>query len=62
MANPMKYQVKVDEQTFEVEIVDLHERPIRVLVDGESFDIWPKGQAHPGVAIQFPSNPGIYSP
>jgi biotin carboxyl carrier protein len=40
----MNYQIKIDDQTFNVEIVDLHERPIRVLVDGESFEIWPEGQ------------------
>jgi glutaconyl-CoA/methylmalonyl-CoA decarboxylase subunit gamma len=43
----MKYQVNVEDQTFNVEIVDLHERPIRVLVDGEIFEIWPEGQNHP---------------
>jgi glutaconyl-CoA/methylmalonyl-CoA decarboxylase subunit gamma len=43
----MNYQIKVDDQTFNVEIVDLHERPIRVLVDGEMFEIWPEGHHLP---------------
>ena len=46
----MKYQIIVDDQVFNVEIVDLHERPIRVFVDGECFEIWPEGpQLHPSV-------------
>lgn len=43
----MKYQINIEDQTFNVEIVDLHERPIRVLVDGEIFEIWPEGQNLP---------------
>jgi len=41
----MKYQVKVDEQIFNVEILDIHERPMRVLVDGECFEIWPENDS-----------------
>lgn len=41
----MNYQVTIENQTFSVEIIDLHERPIRVLVDGECFEVWPEGQS-----------------
>jgi glutaconyl-CoA/methylmalonyl-CoA decarboxylase subunit gamma len=37
----MKYRIKVDDQSFEVEIEDLNARPVLVKVDGEIFEIWP---------------------
>jgi biotin carboxyl carrier protein len=38
----MKLRVKIDEQTFEVEVGDLSARPISAVVDGETFEIWPE--------------------
>jgi glutaconyl-CoA/methylmalonyl-CoA decarboxylase subunit gamma len=38
----MKLRVKIDEQTFEVEVGDLSARPISASVDGETFEIWPE--------------------
>jgi biotin carboxyl carrier protein len=38
----MKLRVKIDEQTFEVEVGDLSTRPISASVDGETFEIWPE--------------------
>ena len=35
----MKYNVKVGEQTFEVEIEDLNKRPVIARVDGEVFEV-----------------------
>ena len=37
----MKFRVNVDGRIYDVEINDLEGRPIRVLVDGEPFDVWP---------------------
>lgn len=37
----MKYQIKIAGQNFEVEITDLYTRPIMVLVDGETVEVWP---------------------
>lgn len=45
----MKYQVVIEEQVYTVEIIDLHERPIRALVDGEVFEIWPAGANPPAL-------------
>ena len=43
----MKYYVKIDDQIYEVEIIDLHDRPIVALVDGERYEIEPQnGQSH----------------
>jgi len=38
----MKIQVKIDEQVFEVEIEDVHARPVIGVVDGEQFEVWPE--------------------
>ena len=41
----MKIQVKIEEQVFEVEIEDLHARPVIAVVDGEHFEVWPEENA-----------------
>ncbi len=38
----MKITVKVDNQTFEVEVGDIHDRPVMAVVDGEAFEVWPE--------------------
>jgi biotin carboxyl carrier protein len=38
----MKYQVKIGEQNFEVEVGDLQARPILATVEGETFEITPE--------------------
>jgi biotin carboxyl carrier protein len=38
----MKLIVKVENQSFEVEVGDIHARPIIAIVDGEAFEIWPE--------------------
>jgi biotin carboxyl carrier protein len=51
----MKLQVKIDDQTYEVEIGDLTTRPIRATVDGETFDIWPEETASLPTAPRAPA-------
>lgn len=46
----MKITVKVDNQTFEVEVGDIHDRPVMAVVDGEAFEVWPEE-----VVISHPS-------
>ncbi|MHB8111917.1 MAG: biotin/lipoyl-containing protein [Bellilinea sp.] len=41
----MKLQVKIDDQTLEVEIEDLSSRPIVVNVQGEMIEVWPEETA-----------------
>src|SRR5512140_34433 len=36
----MKMNVKVEGRAFDVEIIDLSARPVKVLVDGEKFEVW----------------------
>jgi biotin carboxyl carrier protein len=57
----MKIQVKIDEQVFEVEIEDVHARPVIAVVDGEQFEVWPEdtvteaGHSMPVVRSSAPS-------
>jgi biotin carboxyl carrier protein len=39
----MKYNVKIGEKEFEVEIDDINKRPIIARVDGEEFEVRPEG-------------------
>ena len=50
----MKYRLRLTTSTYEVEIDDLHSRPIVAVVDGEPFEVWPEepeaaGSARPGL-------------
>lgn len=38
----MKYTVKIADQSYEVEIEDIHARPIIAHVDGERFEVHPE--------------------
>jgi biotin carboxyl carrier protein len=38
----MKYTVKVADKTYEVEIEDIHARPVIARVDGEAFEVTPE--------------------
>ncbi len=38
----MKLIVKVENESFEVEVGDIHARPINAIVDGEVFEVWPE--------------------
>ncbi|MBZ0319519.1 MAG: acetyl-CoA carboxylase biotin carboxyl carrier protein subunit [Anaerolineae bacterium] len=38
----MKYRMTVNDQTYEVEIIDLHASPVLVTVDGERFEVLPE--------------------
>jgi glutaconyl-CoA/methylmalonyl-CoA decarboxylase subunit gamma len=38
----MNYTVKIDNQTYTVEIGDLHTRPIIATINDEQFEVWPE--------------------
>jgi biotin carboxyl carrier protein len=38
----MHYSLKIGEQFYEVEIKDLNARPVMVVVDGQSIEVWPE--------------------
>ncbi len=41
----MKIQVKIADQTFEVEVGDSNARPVIAEIDGQKFEVWPEEQA-----------------
>ena len=63
----MKYKVRVDNRQFEVEITNLHARPIIAIVDGEEIEIWPEetgaraAQAHPASSAPHEKGKGTPS-
>lgn len=38
----MHYSIKIGDQTFSVDIDDLNARPVKVVVDGETVELWPE--------------------
>jgi biotin carboxyl carrier protein len=38
----MKLIVKVENQSFQVEVGDIHDRPIIATIDGQAFEVWPE--------------------
>jgi glutaconyl-CoA/methylmalonyl-CoA decarboxylase subunit gamma len=42
----MKYKIRIDNRLFEVEINNLHARPIIAIVDGEEIEVWPEESGH----------------
>lgn len=43
----MKYIVKVADKSYEVEIEDIHARPVIARVDGQQFEVTPENGAKP---------------
>jgi biotin carboxyl carrier protein len=57
----MNYIVKIDNQTYTVEIGDLSSRPIIATIDDEQFEVWPElenGRATP-LAQQNGTSPAL---
>ena len=58
----MKYTVRIADQSYEVEIEDIHTRPVIARVDGERFEVHPengakpeiRGKTNPATPIQAP--------
>ena len=43
----MKYTVRIEDTSYEVEIEDIHARPIIARVDGERFEVQPEASEEP---------------
>ena len=50
----MIYHIKIGDQTYEVEILDIHARPIVAIVDGERFEVEPEN----GQSQNLKTSPG----
>ncbi len=55
-----KYQIRVADQEYHVEIADLAARPVRVNVEGEWFEVWP--EEHPPSPRPADAQPAQESP
>lgn len=51
----MKLRVTIDGQPYEVELGDLHARPILATVEGETFEVWPEEDEASHPAPQKPA-------
>jgi biotin carboxyl carrier protein len=47
----MNVKVRLGDRLFEVEIVDVHARPILARVEGETFEVWPEDLPANGDAL-----------
>src|SRR5512143_1469683 len=70
----MNVQVKIGDQTFEVEVGDLSARPVLVKIEGDTFEVWPEEAtptaapvvtqvpaARPApAAVQRPATPAVH--
>ena len=54
----MKYVVKIADKDYEVEIEDIHARPVIARVDGQAFEVTPEG----GVKRPAPKETGEFKP
>lgn len=50
----MKITVKVDNQSYEVEISDVYQRPVVATVNGERFEVWPEETGRSPAAAPAP--------
>lgn len=54
----MKYKVRIAERSYEVEIEDIHARPIIARVDGQRFEVNPENGNRP----EIPEEPQMAAP
>ena len=62
----MKYTVRIEEQIYEVEIEDIHARPIIARVDGQSFEVHPETETqfearNESKPVQMPATPPSFT-
>ena len=57
----MKMKVVIDSQEYQVEIKDIHARPVIAVVEGETFEVWPQ-EAMKAAETTITSGPEISIP
>jgi len=58
----MKMKVEIDGQTYQVEVGDIHQRPVIAVVDGEKFEVWPEDSPSGSDRAEKMSAPSISVP
>lgn len=56
----MKMKVVIDGQTYEVDVEDIHQRPIIATIEGERFEVWPETETLP--ETEAASAPAVFVP
>ncbi len=56
----MKMKVVIDNKTYQVDVEDIHARPVIAFVEGERFEVWP--QRENAVSESVSSMPAISVP
>jgi glutaconyl-CoA/methylmalonyl-CoA decarboxylase subunit gamma len=58
----MKYSVRIEDKSYEVEIEDIHARPVIARVDGERFEVHPENGVSPDVCEETRPATSIQAP
>jgi len=58
----MKINVTIDGQSYQVEVVDIHTRPVIAHVDGEAFEVWLDAEASSAAGSKLTEKPQISVP
>ena len=54
----MKLTVKINESSYDVEIGDITTRPIKAILQGETYEVWPEGET----AVETITPPAVVKP
>lgn len=58
----MKMKVEIGDQTYQVEVEELHQRPVIVWVEGEKFEVWPEEGTPESDRAEMTSAPSVSIP
>ena len=58
----MKIKVEINGQAFNVDVEDIHARPVIAVVDGERYEVWPTAEEPQNGATEELVKPTIASP
>jgi len=48
----MKMKVVIKGQTYTVEVIDIHARPVKVMIEGKIFEVWPEDENFASNVVQ----------
>jgi glutaconyl-CoA/methylmalonyl-CoA decarboxylase subunit gamma len=58
----MKYKVSISDRSYEVEIEDIHARPIIAYVDGQKFEVNPEEGSKPAAREEATESKSVVAP
>ena len=58
----MRIRINVDDRSFDVEIENIHARPILATVEGQTFEVWPEQGAAAPMPAATPPRPATPPP